>query len=344
MVHSPQLYDYDAQVAEQSALVGPNAYALPFMFPPYGALLFTPFSQMSYRTAYHLFLVINICFACGSIAILTRYCRPLNDKWRLLVAFLVFTFLPLGIAFVFGQVSIVLLLLYCATFAATQERKPILAGMILSVAMIKFQIALPVALLFLLWKQWRFLAGFVSGSATLTFISSRIVGLKVVAAYFHSLIYMASQTSSETKFAMFSAQMPNLYGFFHSVVPGLTGIILTVLCSLAVIAYAAWQRPSVSTALLAGMIVSYHMYFYDLTLLLLPICLIFSAELETEQSRPALWASLSFILAPIIRPLAMDFQYLFLVPLVILFLTVGAVGAVPIASPKQKVSYASGSA
>jgi hypothetical protein len=54
----------------------------------------------------------------------------------------------------------------------------------------------------------------------LALISVRITGLKALESYGHSLFFMsheASNPAGEAKYAMFSAQMPNLYGFFHSI-------------------------------------------------------------------------------------------------------------------------------
>ena len=279
------IYDYQAEMLAQSTLVSPNPNALPFMFPPYAALLFVPLASGSYLTGYFLFLALNLCFCGLALAVMRPYTASLGTRWRPLVPLLFLSFMPLGIALMFGQVSILLLLLYCACFAALQRRKPFLAGIFLSLALIKFQIALPVALLFLIWRQWRFIAGFICGASVLALISLRITGVKVLESYGHSLLFMSREASSaagETRYAMFSAQMPNLYGFFHSISRGAPwGLALTILCSLLVLAWAATQKPSLPLALLAGILVSYHLYLYDLTLLLLPISLVFNQNIDS---------------------------------------------------------------
>jgi hypothetical protein len=70
----------------------------------------------------------------------------------------------------------------------------------------------------------------------LALISVRITGLKALESYGHSLFFMsheASNPAGEAKYAMFSAQMPNLYGFFHSISHGAPwGLALTFLSSL----------------------------------------------------------------------------------------------------------------
>ncbi|MCU1293423.1 MAG: hypothetical protein JWP08_2273 [Bryobacterales bacterium] len=280
------IYDYEAEKSAQSALVSPNLYALPFMFPPYAALLFVPLALGSYLTGYFLFFALNLCFCGLALAVMRPYTASLGARWRPLAPLLFLSFMPLGIALMFGQVSILLLLLYCACFALLQSGKPFLAGILLSVALIKFQIALPVALLFFIWRQWRFIAGFLCGALVLALISVRITGVKVLESYGHSLFFMSHEASNavgEARYAMFSAQMPNLYGFFHSISRGAPwGLALTILSSLLVLLWAATQKPSLPLAILAGILVSYHLYLYDLTLLLLPMSLVFNQNIDSS--------------------------------------------------------------
>lgn len=331
MVHSGHLYDYQAELSEQNALVSPNRYALPFMCPPYAALLFAPLALVSYKAAYWIFFALNLCFCAASVVVMRPYCPALRERWKPLVPLLFLSFMPLGRALVFGQVSLFLLLSYCGCFAAVKSGKPFLAGILLSLALIKFQVAFPVVLLFLIWRQWRFVAGFVSGGAALTLISIRVTGLNGLSAYLHSLVFMAGQTGSETKYAMFSTQMSNLYGFFHTMSSGTWGFVLTIGCSLATLIWAAMRRPSLPLAVLAGMMVSYHLYMYDLTLLLLPISLVFEAELTAENNnRPVLYASGFLVLLSLFQSLiTLNFQYLLVIPIAILFIFLGPVGEVP---------------
>ena len=202
MVHTGHLYDYGAEVAAQNALVSPMRYALPFMYPPYTALLFVPFSLVSFRAAYLAFFVVNLCFCVACVLIMRPYDSALRARWGSLTLLLFLSFMPLGVTLGVGQVSVLLLLLYCSCFASVQSGRPFLAGVLLSLALIKFQIALPVALLFLLWRQWRFVAGFASGAVALTLISIRITGVRGF-LYYSIFSIHASREYPEA--------MPNLY-------------------------------------------------------------------------------------------------------------------------------------
>ena len=322
------LYDYQAEVVAQSALVSPNPNALPFVSLPYAALLFVPFTFGSYLAGYFLFSALNLCLCFLALHILRPYTASLNAKWKPLTTLLFLSFMPLGVALSFGQVSFLLLLLYCACFAALQTDRPFLAGIFLSLALIKFQYALPIAFLFLLWRQWRFSAGFLCGASVLTLISLLITGPTAFAAYLRSLISMSRASSTaaiEPRYGMFPQQMPNLYGLFHTISHGATwGDALTILFSLLVIVWAATRKPSLPVALLAGLLVSYHLYLYDLTLLLLPMSLVFNEYIDSPVSglaKGSLFASAFMALASFwSRFITFDSHYLVAVPVAVLFI------------------------
>jgi hypothetical protein len=321
------IYDYEAEKSAQSTLVSPIPLALPFMFPPFAALLFVPLALGSYLTGYFLFFALNLCFCVLALAVMRPYTVSLDALWRPLVPLLFLSFMPLGIALMFGQVSILLLLLYCACFAALQSGRPFLAGILLCITLMKFQIALPIALLFLIWRQWRFLAGFLCGGFVLALISVRITGIEGLASYGHSLLFMSHEASSaagEARYAMYSAQMPNLYGFFHSISRGAPwGLVLTILSSLIVFLWAARQKPSLPLALLAGILVSYHLYLYELTLLLLPISLVFNENTDSSASgreKGSFYASVLLALSSLWGAfIIFDDHYLVAIPVAVLF-------------------------
>ncbi|MEI9980980.1 MAG: glycosyltransferase family 87 protein [Edaphobacter sp.] len=325
------LYNYDAELSQQSALVSPNRYALPFLSPPYTALLFVPLSLSKYWPAYLLFAALNLALCALAAKVMHPHLLSLNARWPPLAPLLFLSFMPLAVALTMGQLSIILLLLYCSCYAALKNSNPFLAGILLALALIKFQIAAPIALLFLLWRQWRFLAGFLTGAATLTLISILITGPRAFATYLHSLVFMSKASSNpvgEARYGMFPTQMPNLYGLFHTLSGGATwSLALTILCSLLVLFWAARQKPSLPLALLAGVLVSYHLYLYDLTLLLLPITLVFNQSINqnidsltsTRQSG-ALYASLFLQLGALwVSFVSFDSHYLVAIPVAILF-------------------------
>jgi hypothetical protein len=320
------LYDYAAEAAAQSSLVTPSRFTLPFMSPPFAALLFVPFSWFTYQTGFFLFLAFNLACLGLTLFLLRPFTATLDTNWHPTATLVALSFLPVGIAMIFGQLSLVLLLLYCACFVALQSGRPILAGLFLAVALVKFQIALPVALLFLLWRQWRFFTGFLTGAFVLALVSLRITGLAAAQAYLHSLLAMSQASSTgagQTKYAMFSAEMPNIYGFLNTATSGAQwSFYLVILLSLLVLLWTVMQRPSLPLALLVGLLVSYHLYLYDFTLLLLPMLLIFNTAIDRPLKGRHKAAFFTCLLIPPAAFFLTNFNndYLFALPLAALFL------------------------
>ncbi|WP_263365105.1 glycosyltransferase family 87 protein [Edaphobacter bradus] len=340
------LYDYKTEQRLQSSLVAPDERALPMMSPAYTAILFTPLSLVRYRIAYLIFLAVNLLLLALAIATMRPHLDSLAGRWKPLPTLLFLSFLPAGIAWMMGQISFVLLLIYCLCYIALQNERPFIAGLFLSFALMKFQIALPVAFLFLAWRQWQFFVGFLVGTAGLTALSARVIGLANFIPYLRSLFFMSSTISAspyeQLKYSILPQRMPNLYGLFFSLSGGAHwGQILTILASILLLVWAIFQRPSLPFALLVGMLVSYHFYLYDLTLLLLPLCLIANRYIreDTDDSYPesspltrtglvkwrrlcAAYSTAFLLIAPIERFLiASDLIYLLAIPVATLALT-----------------------
>jgi hypothetical protein len=267
------LYDVESEKRVQNTVVSPRVTALPFFNPAYAAVLFFPLSYFSYRVAYFVFFGLNLMLVWLAAVVLRPYMPAIAALWKPLPILIFLCYFPVGIALREGQMSLIVLLLYCACFVALQNGWPFVAGIFLALALIKFQIALPVALLFLVWRCWGFVAGFSSGAIALALLSLCVTGASGLEVYGHSLLSSRSiAVTARSLFEIVPTHMPNLYGLFYSISGGADWEqVVTMACSLLVLGWAMFQRPSLPLALLVGMLVSYHFYQYDLSLLLLPI-------------------------------------------------------------------------
>lgn len=315
------LYDYPTQQRLQNTLVAPAQFTLLFFAPPFAALLFAPLSLVPYPTALGLFAVVNLALLALAVRVMRPNLRALTARWRLTPTLLYLSFLPVGLTLVMGQLSIAILLISCLAFTFLETNQPLLAGLVFSLALVKFQIALPVALLFLLWRRWRFTLGFLLGAALLTALSAAIIGPHNLPNYFHSIAHTSALagTTLQSAVGIGPRRMANLYGLFFTLTPAnRLATILTIIASLALLAWAATRRPSFPLALLVALLVSFHLYPCDLTLLLLPISLLcnrfFAEDVELTKSVPQtrlqrrrrqlLFCSLGFFL---ISPLVIEF-------------------------------------
>jgi hypothetical protein len=282
-----QIYDIVSEKRVQDALVAPRQEALPFFNPAYAALPFVLLSLFGYKAAYFIFFSLNFMMAVFAAAVMRPYLAGIADVWQGLPTFLFLCFVPVGIALREGQLSLIMLLLCCTCFAASQTSRPFVAGLLLALALIKFQIALPMAVLFLAWRRWRFVAGFASGGVALAGISLWITGINGSGGFWHSIV--SSSVSSSTTVAMSQmSRMANIYGFFYSISNGAHwGQVLAIVCSGLILLWGMFQRPSIPMALLIGILVSFHLYQYDLSLLLLPVSLAFNQAVVSFVSLPS---------------------------------------------------------
>src|SRR5258707_7743936 len=102
------------------------------------------------------------------------------------------SFGPSGVVLVQGQESILLLLLFSAALLSFERDSEFLAGVLTGFALFKFQIAIPVAILFFCWKRWRFFGGFCVSGGALALLSVWIMGL--AQAMTHLRLILSMQT------------------------------------------------------------------------------------------------------------------------------------------------------
>ena len=285
--HARRIYDYEVQKQVQNALVTPSDVALPFYHPAYEALLFVPFSLASYRVGYFLFIGFNVALLVTSAFLIRPYLLGLASVWRMLPFALLPLFFPTGIALMQGQDSILLLALYSCAFAAIAAGNDFLAGCLLGFALLKFQIAVPIAILFLIWRRWRIIAGFAAGGFAVLITSIWLVGIHGLVAHARFLLGVSSGLATpgdQVRNGIFPWAMPNLRGMLFSLggahLPSIWLQGETAALSLLVLWLAARKRKEITSpgsalalTIVCALLVSYHLQIHDLTLLILPVVL-----------------------------------------------------------------------
>src|SRR6266566_795805 len=293
-----KLYDYETEKALQSTLVSPGTIALPFNHLDYEALLFVPFSLVRYPIAYFLFMGFNLALLGIAFRLLLPALENLRRVWFLLPGGVFFGFFPITIALMLGQDSILLLLLLVLAVLAFNRDREFQAGLLVGLGLFKFQIVLPIALLFLIWRRWRFIGGFASSATGVAIVSVLVVGLAQVRVYLSSLLSMSVGLASKAdqfRYGISPTSMPNLRGLIFAMTGGRLPTFwvqaITVAASVAVlvwVAVAARERLRGSdpflVAITAACVVSYHMLIHDLTVMLVPLALILSRFIESEAS------------------------------------------------------------
>lgn len=299
MVRSGQsgdLYDLSATSRAQQEFapsVRIRQAALPYMHPPFEALLFLPFSFLPYWPAYLLWNCLNGMLVLASLVLLRRQFVEIGN---LSLAFLVLAatgFLPVASGIIQGQDSNLLLFLFVVALTAAERGNDAAAGAALAAGLFKFNLVLPFVFL-LATKRPRLLVGFAPVAALLGGISLAMIGWQGAVGYVQYLFRLESNGAGG---AIVGAAMPNLRGILASLAGAhnrASLMPLTIACSAVAVVIAMRRIVSIRdsvrgvfvVATATAILVSYHTFSYDLSLLLPAALLLFAAP-DPESSRPS---------------------------------------------------------
>jgi Glycosyltransferase family 87 len=305
------LYDLTKQIEFQSRVARVQVF---YNHPPFEALLFVPFTYVSYRAAYLLWTITSLSLLIiavflieagrGITSSISQFMRVRVDVGLVTVVFL--TFAPATTCLLLGQDSMLMLVIYSAAFVLLKRGSDFRAGCVLACGLFKFQLILPFALILLLRHKWSALRGLGLVGTLLVMISVGISGAGVLSAYPRFLF-----DSTYQSIGGFAPEfMPNIRGLSFVLSRGkLAGLafgVLVAACSIVVLWYAArnWQDEQLPTSfaasVLATLLSSYHLYNYDLTLLLLPIAILFTEMVRRGLSlgRSAIGTALILLFIP----------------------------------------------
>jgi hypothetical protein len=334
-----QLYDAGEQwrVQQEFASRVRIRYApLPYLRPPFEALLFVPLTLLPYSQAYLLWNAAGLCIALGIPLLLRRRIQALRQFPSWLLVMLPLAFTPLFLALIQGQDSVLLLLFYSLAYLALTKAEDFRAGCWLGLGLFKPQLVIPFAAILLLQGKRRVALGFFSVAGVLFFVSVALVGWSEIIRYPGYVWLLEQHTGRE----VLPRDTPNLRGlvegFCSGLVPTWAILLLVSISSVAVVVWAAQRHSSIigngnritnlvfSQAMVATFLVSYHAFGYDLSVMLLPIFLLIGFVLAnnwraSEWSGVALTGPIALLLfAPIFLLLWLPFHAMNLVALVLL--------------------------
>jgi hypothetical protein len=285
--HADELYNYAAQKNFQDAVVSREEVAIPFIRPAYQAALFAPFSLLPFHQAYYAFLGFNLGMLVLCFFLLRPYMGNLSGIWPMLPAAM-FVFLPVGTALMQGQDSIVLLALLAGALASIQRGRETLAGILVGLGLFKFQLVIPIAVLFLVWRRWRFSAAFAAVAAMLAAISGWIAGGEQSVNYLRAVARIGVSHGLSSGLPLPVELMANFHGAVSATLGG-SGMVLpvTIALSAAMMMFASVRRPKGTDALAVAIptsaLVSYYMFIHDMCILQVPIVLALNRAMGSGQ-------------------------------------------------------------
>jgi glycosyl transferase family 87 len=276
--------------------------------PAYEGLLFAPLSLLPFRFSLTIFSVMNVIVLGFSARVLTRLLKPLSSRWGVFVYLLVLAFFPVTYAITGGNDSIILLALLVAALASVRFENEFRAGMLIGLGLFKFQIVIPIAVVYFLWKRWSFVRGFGISALCAMAVSVLMVGVHGMRQYVDMLLHMSVNMRTEAdaaQFALSPRTMLNIRGMLAALLQShvshwwLQG--LTLALSFLAVFIAARLRPSMSLAIVTAALVSYHLNAPDASVLLIPIGAFLSSK--------SVWAAMAGLLALIVPTVALSPLY-----------------------------------
>ena len=259
------LYDFAAiRQCQERYPPRPNTM-LPFIRPPFYALLMAPLSLLPHRAAQLVWLVCQLAALAGAVYLIARAAGfALAD-----VALHTAIFYPAVAAFFHRQDTALVLAASAGAFWLIRQGRGFAAGLVLSLAAIKFHLLLLVPLAFLGQKNWSALRGLAVGLGSLAAISLAMVGPAGLAGYARMLV---------------ERQLPNIdvnpqrIASLLSVTGEMWIQAAVILLAGSIVLAAARRLPqmeALAVAWLASLPIAPHIYIADY-LLALPCCLLLS--------------------------------------------------------------------
>lgn len=153
-----ELYDQQRQIAEQKPFMGNESTYLPFGYPPHVALVYWPFSLLSYRLSYIIHTGIMIL----GLLLTLQLIRPMNilvDQHFMPAAALSISFYPIFRAITGGQNTVITMLLIASAWRALEKNREYLAGIFTGLMLYKPQFAIPLIGVYILSGRRRIVLG-----------------------------------------------------------------------------------------------------------------------------------------------------------------------------------------
>ena len=291
-----------------------------WIYLPGYAWLFRPLAGLEFPVAARLWLLINALLSIGAVALIA-WARPWQGdecygRWRLAwIVFFGLTFQPVLDNMWHGNISALILVVFCLSYLLLRRGHNGLAGLALGlIVMLKFYPALIV--LYFVWRRnWAYVAGALLGAAAIGVLSWLTVGAESLIRYAGLIVaeleaggVAAFNNQSLTGFLLHALTQGDVNGWEDVTVP-LAVTVLRYAAILVLVGAAAWamrRRPEqVSTPIAAqdldlGLIIGvmlliapatwYHYYVW----LLLPVIIVFDSLWLNPTTR---WRLVAFAVA-----------------------------------------------
>lgn len=273
------LYDLGKQVQLRDSMFR-DASPIYFEHPAFETLVLAPLASLPFRTAYLIWGLLNVAVVLAVMVWLRRYLPwPAEDLGYVCLWLL---FAPILIAIYQGQSSVIVLCAFTAAFILLKNDQPLAAGAALGIGLLKFQFAIPMAIVFLLRRQWRFVGGFAISATVLGAASWIAVGWSGLVDYARLLTRVGSNPHNISLGS--AVDMPTFQGLAYALggrhLGGAGLNALVAFFSIALLTWVArkWQHRDFdlmfAAAVAASLLSGSHMFTQDFSPLLIGLLVV----------------------------------------------------------------------
>ena len=310
LVHDgADLYNLSAQSKIAAARV-PAAAGIHYLplYPPQLSILFAPLAKLSYAPALVAWLTLSsLIYFCCCYAF-WRACPNLRDQ-RITTLILALAFPAFWHLIAWGQTSALALACFTAAFFALRAKREFLAGVAFGCLILKPQLALGAAIVFVFAFRWRMIVGALLSSSLELTGAALYYGLGSLRDWIRALSRVRNQLGLleprpyhthclRTFWSMLIPWPPISFTFYL-----LTGLFISLLL------VSCWRLPlslRFSALLFASVLLAPHLTVYDLVILT-PAFLLLSDSIIARHGEMAAYLPLLLCLAfilPLLGPLA----------------------------------------
>ncbi len=309
-----QLYDPHAQLAVQrefAADAETRHNPLPYIHPPFEALIFLPLTFLPYAAAFVVWNGLNLGILLGVVRLLRSSVECLRHISGLDLYLALLAFSPVIANFHQGQDALLLLVVVLLAFRAWEQGADFTAGLWIGAGLFKYHLILPLAVVLVLWRGRKFLLGILTTASAAILISLAIVGWHGALAYpGFTWRVLAQPGLGRIPFR----QLPNLLGLIAGwstkeytgwLVPALALAASILLLAIAVrmgrfAVNRSLEKMAFAFALTSALFVGYSTNTYDLALLVLPIALAIDHSLRESAESSAQRIALILPIVPLL--------------------------------------------
>ena len=298
-IHPELVYDHakmrEAQQRYFTNWVDPGL--LPFAYPPLVATFFSVFTyyKLPYIDAAYLWLMMSIAMALGSFLLILRS-SAMRGLPAILGFFAAASYVPLAVyCLAGGQTSCFGLLILALFYSAKQHKREFAAGAVLAASYYKPPLFLALLLFEVLDRNWKSIAGFVTGAAAICTTSVLAAGWQMHKAFFKALSEYGHGHEMLPGFVHRPEMGSGLLSFLLQLAPEspITAKLIFAGMSIGIIlivAFSEAQNDEVKFSLrvCCSLFTSFWLMHYEYALLCVPL-LILCARTASAKNSPRAW-------------------------------------------------------